>query len=130
MAKRAWTALDAAMTLLGDTLIILRGLGASIRRGVPAVRLTRRSGGRGTEIGLIAAYPAEPGASRPTAHSTVHAPIHSAGHPTIHPTIHSAAGHPAIHSATHAADEEDASPKNSNVRGPSCGRRLHRSQRG
>jgi hypothetical protein len=40
MAKRAQTGLDTAMTLLGDALIDLHRLGAPIRRGVPAVRLT------------------------------------------------------------------------------------------
>jgi len=40
MPKRALSGGHAAMTLLRDTLIILRGLGASAARRVPAVYLT------------------------------------------------------------------------------------------
>ena len=86
MPKRALSGGHAAMTLLRDTLIILRGLGASAARPVPAVYLTAPVG-RAAVTGRAATHST---ADHPAAcHATANHP--AAGHATT--------GHPAAHSA-------------------------------
>src|SRR5215469_17765114 len=101
MPKRARRRRHAAMTLLRNALIILRGLRGSTARGVPAVSRAYRAPARAAVTG-----PATRCAflrANDTAHSG-HAAIHSAGgHAAIHPAgghaaIHPAGGHAAIHS--------------------------------
>ena len=78
------------MTLLRDTLIVLRGLGASASRPVPAVRLAYAAAGR---VGVTGQATTTRSAARSTAgHAATH---YAAGHTAAH----SAAGHTAAHFA-------------------------------
>jgi len=78
------------MTLLRDTLIVLRGLGASAPHPVPAVRLAYTAAGR---VGVTGQATTTRSAARSTAgHAATH---YAAGHTAAH----SAAGHTAAHFA-------------------------------
>jgi len=87
------------MTLLRDALIVLRGLGASASRPVPAVRLAYAAAGR---VGVTGQATTTRSAARSTAgHAATHyAAAHTAAHSTAgHTASHSTAGHAAAHFA-------------------------------
>ena len=83
------------MTLLRDTLIVLRGLGASAPHPVPAVRLAYTAAGR---VGVTGQATTTRSAARSTAgHAATH---YAAGHTAAHSAAgHTAAGHTAAHFA-------------------------------
>jgi hypothetical protein len=110
------------MTLLRDTLIV-RGLGASAPRPVPAVRLAYIAAGR---VGVTGQATTTRSAARSTAgHAATH---YAAGHTAAH----SAAGHAATHFAAashataHAPDKYDGAVGTGNSRRRAPRRGRHR----